>query len=79
MQLTEETRVRGRNRWPRHNPAGQHFVFTVIRGSPAPPEASHQVDLDGCVVRSSRRHVWRFVHGVLLTQKGREALVSFDE
>ena len=64
---------------PTTTEAGQHVVFTVIRGSPAPPEASHQVDLDEHVVRSSQRLEWRSVRGVLPNQKGREPPVLFVE
>ena len=46
-----------------HDPADQHSVGSVVRGSPAPPEASHQEDLDGCVVLRSQGLVWRSVRG----------------
>jgi hypothetical protein len=52
-----------------HDAACQHAVFSVVQGFPAPPEASHQGGLDGCVVRSVRRLVWQSVRGVLPTRK----------
>lgn len=55
----------------------QPSVFSFVRGSPAPPEAIHQEDLDGCVVRSARRLVWRSVRGDRPTRKGWKNLAPF--
>jgi hypothetical protein len=60
-----------------HDAACQHAEFSDVRGFPAPPEASHQGGLDGCVVRSVRRLVWQSVRGALPTRKVWEHLVSF--
>ena len=53
-----------------HDAACQHALCSVVRGFPAPLEASHQGGLDGCVVRSVRRLVWQSVRGALPTRKG---------
>ncbi len=60
-----------------HDVASQHVVCSVVQGFPAPPEASHQEDLGGCVVRSSHKLVWRSVRADSSTRKGCENQIAF--
>ncbi len=60
-----------------HDVACQHVVCSVVQGFPAPPEASHQEDLGGCVVHISGRRVGRSVRADSSTGKGCENQIAF--